>query len=395
MLKHTRENLLRFWDYDKNHEFNPEEISLFSTTKLHFLCENRHSWINKVINQSSNKNCQGCLKLYFKFPFLEEHWDYEKNTVSFEEVYASSSLKVHWKCPECKGETINKIHDKVNMTECFYCSNKRLLKGLNDLATKNPELLIEWDYKRNKIAPEEILFNSGSQVWWNCQFNHSFKTAVRNRTMRRFGCRTCKVSTEPEIVKLHVFEKYGIDEKWLLENYVNSSMSMDDIFEKFKISPTVLRKSLKAYDLKKDSIAIRTHKNHKRFQTNMKKYGEFNPGAFAVSPSKYEREIFSILINVLKLNVVQNDRTIISPKELDLWLPELSMALEFNGNYWHDKKAWLSDVEQGTFKTREAVKSKLCFEKNIKLVHIWEDDWIKLGSEIDKIAYVKSILSIV
>lgn len=65
--------------------------------------------------------------------------------------------------------------------------------------------------------------------------------------------------------------------------------------------------------------------------------------------------------------VILNTRRIIHPYELDLYLPEINLAIEFNGNYYHNKL----DT------TREDFKTKLCEDKNIQLLHIWEDDWNK------------------
>lgn len=55
-------------------------------------------------------------------------------------------------------------------------------------------------------------------------------------------------------------------------------------------------------------------------------------------------------------------------KELDIYLPELKLAFEFNGVYWHSE----------VFKEKNfhKVKTDLCNKSNIQLIHIWEDDWL-------------------
>lgn len=55
-------------------------------------------------------------------------------------------------------------------------------------------------------------------------------------------------------------------------------------------------------------------------------------------------------------------------KELDIYLPDLKLAFEFNGLYWH------SEIYKD--KNYHLDKTKLCLSKNIQLIHIWEDDWI-------------------
>jgi hypothetical protein len=55
-------------------------------------------------------------------------------------------------------------------------------------------------------------------------------------------------------------------------------------------------------------------------------------------------------------------------RELDVYIPKLKLAFEFNGVYWHSE----------IFRSKNYHKDKtdLCNKNNIQLIHIWEDDWI-------------------
>lgn len=65
--------------------------------------------------------------------------------------------------------------------------------------------------------------------------------------------------------------------------------------------------------------------------------------------------------------VVCGSRSIISPYELDIYLPEINVAIEVNGTYWHnDSKA---------DKKYHLMKTCLCEEKGIRLFHIFENEW--------------------
>ena len=66
--------------------------------------------------------------------------------------------------------------------------------------------------------------------------------------------------------------------------------------------------------------------------------------------------------------IVTNTKSIIAPMELDIYLPELKLAFEFNGLYWHselhkDKYFHLNKTEE-------------CNKLGVQLIHIWEDDWV-------------------
>lgn len=65
---------------------------------------------------------------------------------------------------------------------------------------------------------------------------------------------------------------------------------------------------------------------------------------------------------------MENDRTVIKPKELDIYLPELKLALEYNGEYWHDE---IKKRKPGYHKE----KQKACEKKGIKLIEVWDSEW--------------------
>lgn len=82
--------------------------------------------------------------------------------------------------------------------------------------------------------------------------------------------------------------------------------------------------------------------------------------------SKQELEIQSFLESYnIKFKV--GDRTQIKPLELDIYIPDYQVAIEFNGTYWHSARYKDKDYHYN--------KSKLCEEKGIRLIHIWEYEW--------------------
>lgn len=106
----------------------------------------------------------------------------------------------------------------------------------------------------------------------------------------------------------------------------------------------------------------------------------FDPG-FELSQSKGEREI-SMFIKSLNVEYKTNDRTIISPLELDIVMEDYKLAIEFNGLYYHS----------GLHKDYHINKTQLCKEKDYKLIHIFEDEW-EFKSDLVK-SIIKSKLNI-
>ena len=77
--------------------------------------------------------------------------------------------------------------------------------------------------------------------------------------------------------------------------------------------------------------------------------------------SQYEYELIQAINEVYYGKVVKRTRKVIAPQELDIYLPELKIAVEFNGNYWH------KDV-----KNYHLDKSIACRNKGIRLIHIYQ-----------------------
>jgi len=63
------------------------------------------------------------------------------------------------------------------------------------------------------------------------------------------------------------------------------------------------------------------------------------------------------------------NRKILDGKELDLFFPDIKLAFEFNGIYWHNFNNKNGDI----FYHRR--KKEICESKDIFLMHIYEDEW--------------------
>lgn len=89
-----------------------------------------------------------------------------------------------------------------------------------------------------------------------------------------------------------------------------------------------------------------------------------------ISSSLLEKEIVEFLKSLNIKNIIENDKSIINPYEIDIYLPNNRLAIEFNGLYWHSEL-------NGKDKNYHLSKTKKCLEKNVKLIHIFEDEWLK------------------
>lgn len=91
--------------------------------------------------------------------------------------------------------------------------------------------------------------------------------------------------------------------------------------------------------------------------------------------SKDEEKIWQHIDKVYDGTVVRHDRKVLNGKELDIYLPDLQLAIEYNGIYWHGYRSDSTErISEFTKKVEE--KRLLCKEKGIKLINIDEADFI-------------------
>ena len=67
----------------------------------------------------------------------------------------------------------------------------KLIVGVNDLATVNPELAKEWDYEKNEKTPQDYTSGSGQKVWWKCSKGHEWQSIIDSRVRNNLGCPIC------------------------------------------------------------------------------------------------------------------------------------------------------------------------------------------------------------
>ena len=128
------------------------------------------------------------------FPEIAKEWNYEKNgNLSPFDFSSHSGYVVWWKC-KSGHEWQAAIHSRTRKlpTGCPVCSGNAVLIGLNDLKSLRPDLVLEWDYSKNKDKPEKVGVNSPKKVHWICKNGHSFQATVYQRTNFNYNCQYCQ-----------------------------------------------------------------------------------------------------------------------------------------------------------------------------------------------------------
>ncbi len=103
------------------------------------------------------------------------------------------------------------------------------------------------------------------------------------------------------------------------------------------------------------------------------------------APNSYERkikrisneeyELYEYIKSIYSGEIVQSNRSVLNGKELDIYLPEKKLAIEYNGLYshyyrpWEEKEGLKKDVKYHLFKTLE------CEKQGIQLLQFYSDEW--------------------
>lgn len=87
--------------------------------------------------------------------------------------------------------------------------------------------------------------------------------------------------------------------------------------------------------------------------------------------SKAENTIADWIRCTYGLEVIQNDRKIIGPKEIDIIVPEKKIAIEYNGVYWHSSDSKTSDRYN---QKRHIEKTELMEQQGYQLFHIFDNE---------------------
>jgi hypothetical protein len=84
-----------------------------------------------------------------------------------------------------------------------------------------------------------------------------------------------------------------------------------------------------------------------------------------------QSKIANYISGIYHGTIIQDDRKAIDGLELDIFLPELNFAIEYNGTYWHSE-----GIGEESDKHRHIEKTERCEKKGITLFHIWEYEWL-------------------
>jgi hypothetical protein len=185
------------------------------------------------------------------------------------------------------------------------------------------------------------------------------KNRIKKTNLKKYGVEQYVSSTKHKDLLKSILE-HNKKNKWkdYLKINIEDIINLDD--DLFKIT-NYCNNHPEGFTINKYNLYNRIRYDIKNICTNCTPISE--------QSSFKEKEIKDFIKNDLKIeNIIENDREILNGKEIDIYVPDYKLGIEFNGLYWHSEKFNNNNYH--------IEKTELAKSKNIQLIHIFEDEWI-------------------
>ena len=203
-LATTHPHIAAEWNRRKNNGKFPEHYTKGADVYVWWECSKcDHEWESLIYSRTSKKpsGCPCCARnilvrgvndLQTVNPAVAAEWDNEKNAgLNSCDVAANDNDKAWWRCKLGHSWEAS-IASRNSGRGCPYCTNRLLLRGFNDLATRNPALAVEWHNEENwPLTAHDVIYGSHDYAWWKCDKGHRWRARISTRA-NGTDCPYCK-----------------------------------------------------------------------------------------------------------------------------------------------------------------------------------------------------------
>ena len=217
----------------------------------------------------------------------------------------------------------------------------------NNLEKEHPQLSKEWDKEKNgNKLPRDFQPASNKYAWWICPIcDHGWNAKISNRSVLKRGCPVCA----NKVVAPGKNDLATTHPKLASEWHPSKNDHLTPEQVTYGSAKKVWWKCSKNHEYKA-SLLHRAHgteypKCHSGRQTSFAEQATFY----------YVKKLFPDAIN-------RYTADFLGRMELDIYIPSIKYAIEYDGEAWHKKTAI----------HREEKKYQLCKENTIKLIRLRE-----------------------
>lgn len=352
MIKVSNTVLVKEWHPFNNGNLTPDKVTVGSNKKVWWKCHLGHEWQAYIYSRNSGSGCpfcsgnqpskENCLQVVN--PTLAKQW-HPRNIILPSEVTPNSCKKVWWLCE--KGHEWEATIKNRNLAGrgCPYCSGQKACIE-NCLATINPDLSLEWHNEKNKeLTPYDVTKGKKDPVWWICNRGHEWKNTIRNRLSGQ-ECPYCNgryATEESNLAKVHPI---------LVKQWHPSKNE--------KLTPQDFTPNSNRY------AWWLCEKGHEwRASINSRSRGTGCPICAAEKGTSMQEQTLYFYLKKVFPNALNRFSIIFRNKkiEIDVYVPDINLALEYDGYYFHRKKS---------VKKRDFEKNNTLWKSGIKLIRLRE-----------------------
>ena len=273
-------------------------------------------------------------------PLLQQ-WNHERNQALGlypNQTTPKSNKKVWWICSEGH-EWQAMVANRTKGNGCPYCAGQMVLSGYNDLATKDHTLAGEWNYGKNgELTPSDVLPQSNMKVWWVCSLGHEWESTIANRTNGN-GCPYCSG-------------------KKVLPGYNDLATINPDLAKEWHPykNGDLLPSHVRPHMAKK--VWWKCSKEHE-WQATVDSRSSGSGCPFCNPQTSFAEQAILYYVKQAFPDTISRDTHL--GIELDIYIPSMNSAVEYDGFFWHKSK-------EKTLLDRE--KNALCLSENIRLIRV-------------------------
>lgn len=271
--------------------------------------------------------------------------------------YAGDS---YWKCECSCGNIENKHSNGLRNGESTMCTECYKKYNIDNRLT---------DIKGKYFGELEVLEYAGYKKWL-CKCSCGKHTIVLGCNLRNGSTRSCG-----HLLVEHAqsYSKINRNEEQLYA--VQSSDNLRRfIYTKFKEKPT-------SKELAKELGLTLGATNR-----IIKELGVESSIRRMTNSSFEEDELYNEICKIYSKDVIRHYNKILGRQEVDIYVPDKNIAIEFNGTYWHSTLFKDSIYHQQ--------KTISCAQKGIHLIHIFEYEWKDKNLRNKILLYLDRLLNI-
>jgi hypothetical protein len=312
-----------------------------SKVKVTIICPTHGEFEQSPIHHIKGQGCKHCAVIETHNKQRLSNTDFIKKAKKVHGNKYDYSLTNHVRLGD-KVTIICPIHGKFEQTSGNHLSGKgcKYCGGTTKMDTK---LFIE---KAKKIHGDKfeyskvVYFDSRTKVIITCPIHGDFEQTPNNHLSKSNGCYKC------------------LNTCYDTESFVTKTKTVHN--NKYDYTKVDFKNSRT-----KVTITCPIHGDFEQIPTShINGYGCYKCGN---NLSKNEINILNY-IKGLGFNPIHKDRGLLKNKEIDILIPELKIAIEYNGLYWHSEE--YLDIEY------HLTKTELCESLGYKLIHVFEDEWL-------------------